>query len=266
LEDIMTPSKSNGEGSNSKTVLSNAGLLLAGAGIGWLVGLSATPVVSIVITSAIGTAAAVVTAMSGLENQGAGSVGAWRVRTWPMAWFIIGLVIGSLFGVTARNQSWLGSDLSGEITKWTNLGLDANEVTQKFFAIQYPASERSQDDSWLTSSGITATAILSSEVKMWTDVGLSGVEVARRLFEIKYPATQATAAPAPLDLNPTQAGVLFDVIVGDECDELLGLEGNDLRRSLQSSTVQQLRGLTDVIVDDEMLKEVVEVLCVAESS
>jgi hypothetical protein len=44
-------------------------LLIIGVGIGWLIGLSVSPVVSIVITSVAGSAAAIVVALSGLEGK-----------------------------------------------------------------------------------------------------------------------------------------------------------------------------------------------------
>ena len=46
-----------------------AALVVTGFGIGWLAGLSVSPVVSIVLTSVTGVAAAAVTALSGLKEE-----------------------------------------------------------------------------------------------------------------------------------------------------------------------------------------------------
>ena len=48
--------------SNRSKLLRYLGISVTGSGIGWLVGLSASPVVSIVITSITGSAAAIIAA------------------------------------------------------------------------------------------------------------------------------------------------------------------------------------------------------------
>lgn len=211
-------------------------LLITGLGIGWLVGLSVSPVVSIVITSVTGSAAAIVAALSGLEekpealeatNRGQPIRTRWSVNPLPLTILVIGILVGSAFGVRARNQSWLGSAVAGEITQWTRAGL--------------------------------------------TGPGWSPEEIARKLFESRYLAsgvltnTVTTSAPS---ISPV-GGYLF-AVDATECKRLLGAvdvarQGADdsvLRAELSSSTNQQLWQLPVIITDTTVLQNVVEqVLC-----
>jgi hypothetical protein len=109
----------------SKTITYLA-LLLTGAGIGWLAGLSVSPVISVIITSITGAAAALVAALAGLDAKPDPAEGEMPLRKlpanispYPLAALIAGIVVGSIFGVRARNHHWLGSEISSEIAKWT---------------------------------------------------------------------------------------------------------------------------------------------------
>lgn len=120
---------------------------IIGLGIGWMVGLAISPVVSIVLTSVMGTVAAIIAAASGLattdatEPQGApAQASRWIVNPLPTAILIIGIFIGSLFGIRARNANWLGQTPQAEITRWRNAGLEISdsEIVARLFAQEYP--------------------------------------------------------------------------------------------------------------------------------
>lgn len=129
-----------------------ASLLITGIGIGWLIGLSVSPVVSIVITSVTGSAAAVVAVLSGLEKERQ-----WSVNPWPLAVLIAGLVSGSMIGIEARNQDWLGRDITAEVNKWTapDLGLPKTEVVNRIFEATYPAGGNKDAPAGRTNPGNT---------------------------------------------------------------------------------------------------------------
>ena len=119
--------------------------MVTGAGIGWLVGLSVSPVISIVITSIIGSAAAVIAAVSGLDIRDRDSDKADKrlsldsrsLDPVPIATLVIGLVIGSYFGIQARTYEWLEPDISLVHEKWVNLGLSEKEVRDAMFKNEF---------------------------------------------------------------------------------------------------------------------------------
>lgn len=126
-------------------------LLITGAGIGWLLGLAVSPVVASVITTVLGSAAAVIAGLSGVESQNR-----IRVDPWPVAILVIGLLIGSITGIQARNQDWLGRDITTDIRRWKAAGLSLSEadIARRLFDNTYPVTGvESAGDSPVVKSG-----------------------------------------------------------------------------------------------------------------
>ncbi len=196
-----------------------------GFGIGWLMSLSVSPVASIVITSVVGSAAAVVATLSGQGKTSTGEGDAptgptaprVQVSPLPIAILVAGIVFGSVVGIITRNVDLFGSDRlqdpSAEIARWTNLGIDQKQVVQRLFQYRYPGSD----------SGSSATALVQKSGTTYLFAGTS-----------------------------------------NECDTLQSLSGNSLRAELKSSTTAPLRKLPDIVNDDAALGRIVkEVICVA---
>lgn len=220
----------------SKQFKSITCLLITGLGIGWLVGLSVSPVVSIVITSVTGSVAAIIAALSGLKdksdlievaNKDQTFQSILSVNPLPLTILVVGILVGSAYGIRARNQSWLGSAVAGEVTQWTQAGL--------------------------------------------TGPGWTREEIARKLFESRYISggamTNTVTTSVPF-VNPV-GGYLFAVDAA-ECKRLLGSvdlakqrsDDTLLREELASSTNSQLWALPVIITDTTVLQGVVEqVLC-----
>ena len=205
--------------------LKNSYLWITGLGIGGLLGLSVSPVVSIVITSVAGSASAIIAALSGLEevrldkvapeNKPQTSFPPRKINPLPLALLVVGILMGALAGIKARNQSLLGSDVSTEVTKWTQVGLKQEDVVRQLFANQY----------------ITSTLATKAEPKTLSPLGTV-------LFAEK--ASECTTLRAAALRSPSDT----------------------LIRALRSSTVKQLRTLPDIVPNPETLKTIVEnVLC-----
>ena len=161
--------------SNRSKSLSYFGLLFTGGGIGWLVGLSISPVVSIVITSVTGSAAAIIAAMSGIAQlesdkkdvdiQKAG----WNINPLPLSILVIGLVAGTILGILVRNNSLFGSDISIEVQKWSQAGLiqagiSEHDIVHRIFESQYPSPNQSvSSDSRNIPEGGTVLFMVSTE-------------------------------------------------------------------------------------------------------
>ena len=100
------------------------GIVLAGLSIGWLAGLSASPVVQGVLTAILGLAGSCVTLLVGLEprlssgkrsNDSPNAPSAGRVawlpaaRVGPIVALTVALAAGASLGVFARTHDWLGT-------------------------------------------------------------------------------------------------------------------------------------------------------------
>lgn len=144
-------------------------LIIIGFGIGWLAGLSVSPVVSIIITSIIGVSITLASVLSGLKSGAVQPEGAantqtssdWNATPVPIALIILGLVIGSILGIVVRNWNLLGSDIRPEIQKWTDAGLKLpeEEIALRLFNREYLSKETPSET---TEKSKTAGTILFS--------------------------------------------------------------------------------------------------------
>lgn len=199
----METSKSEQEGS----WLTYAGLaiplLITGFGVGWLVGLSVSPVVSIVITSVVGSVAGIVGGLSGLEEQPK-----WKINPWPIALLILGMVLGSVFGIQARTKDWLGTNISDEIAMWQTTGLQIppEEIAARLFERAYPGDSES-----------SAPAVLPAEFQMASSTVLfSGAVSAEECDSFRF----LTGADLRLELETSTNDKLpqLAAMIGDDND------------------------------------------------
>jgi hypothetical protein len=200
------------------------GLLAIGAGIGWLLGMSTSPVLSIVITSLTGAAGAVIAVLSGLEDYKAPAPTgpddkpvsiSRRVHVAPLVALVIGIVAGAMFGLWSRSSGWLGTDLDAEVSKWTKHGRTEQEVTAALFAAAFPTPDSGQ-----------------APIRPWSD---------------------------------DQVGVLFSSYaeLSAACPSLLILDGADLRKQAQGSSLETVQRIAAVVEDPSVLKAVLEAVCPA---
>jgi hypothetical protein len=118
-------------------------LIVIGLGIGWLTGMSATPVVSIVITALVGAISSVAAIATGIrgylkkakKDSSTGSIliDSASILPVPFAWIVFGIIVGSCFGIYSRTHNWLGMDIYKEVEIWEDLGLEKDFVTKSLF-------------------------------------------------------------------------------------------------------------------------------------
>jgi hypothetical protein len=257
------------------TFVFSGALLLAGCGLGWLMGLSTTPVVAGVITALMTSAAAILGALGGVQSESgaapsadAGAEGGlppWntRINPLPLAFLALGIVVGSIFGIRARNLNWLGSDVANELQKWTNAGLAKEDVAQRLFENSFPAQGYSGSPVWAIRDAAQISQTLATEVGMWDALGLDRKQVAQKLFDLRYPAASSTTPRELGKLTPTSttASVLFEAWA-TACDESLGYDSRDLRNwMINVSGVVEFAEFAKANDDPQKLKAFVERLC-----
>lgn len=241
-------------------------LMVIGIGIGWLAGLSVSPVISVVITSVIGVAAATVTALSGLKSESSKAEPSQtlhlQVEVWPLAVLVFFVVIGSGLGIVARNRHLFGSDVSSEIKKWTDEDVPRDAVIDRLFGSTETYSPPYVD---------SITGTLQLEIDRWTSLGITETRVVNRLFEQHFSIGSATPSVNPVAADTdSRLGTYLFAASSRECTRLLAAANmaaalnNDglLVDALRNSTVTQLRTLPDLVADREALTLIVEqVLC-----
>jgi hypothetical protein len=122
-------------------------LLVSGLGIGWLMGLSASPILYSVVTSLLGLVVAVSGALAGVdlelpshEQEGARPkqrVVLSLVNPLPIVALILGVVAGASVGIYGRTNDWLGPQPGRLIARWEQFGLSRREIATQAFTSLY---------------------------------------------------------------------------------------------------------------------------------
>jgi len=143
-----------------KDPLSIISLLIIGLGVGWLAGLSVSPVATILISGLLAITIAIVGVISisltyqNDKDKTIRSVGfkaAEKISIGLLALIVFGIALGVSLGICARTHNFLGGDstfngLHKEINelhshcnnKWAELGIDKKVVAQRILDKYYP--------------------------------------------------------------------------------------------------------------------------------
>jgi len=219
--------------------LSGFSLTLSGTAIGWLVGLSASPIVHLVITSVLATSAAIVGALAGLEPPRAQDAEAKqpdhatsrfrKINPIPLALLLFGLMPGVALGLVARTHEWFGADPQRLVKQWSNVGIDKSKIAERLFDNLYPRIVAKTN------------------------------EVNDKPYGKK---TDKKEDEADSKITPSvHGGQLFANVPPSECTLLMAaLSPEDLRRTMKGSSVAQIREFERRCKDNSSLQAAVDIL------
>jgi|GEM_PF-4878516 len=242
-------------------------LLVIGFGIGWLTGMSASPVVNIVIAAIVGVIAAFSPGRDAKETTDitSGIIGKLGIMTFiQLAWVVGGIVIGTTVGLTVRTHNLLSTipgmprntALSMEVQTWAELTqLDENTIAKRLFANTYPyrdySFEMSPDD-------------VQGTIDFWSSTGISETLTAKRLFSLYYPSEATSPNPVtPKDKTDISADFLPSLLYGASGSVCQSLKKNiilydgNLQQALQyTPSLRILSTITDTARLDTFLNTV----------
>lgn len=132
-------------------------ILITGTALGWLIGMTASPVTQGVIATLLAAIVGLVTALAGMkfDQTRPDALGAdTRNRIFikgidplPVMALVLGIALGAALGIYTRSHNLLGSeadagiDPAQVIAKYAPLGLDEKVIAQRLFDIEYPAGK-----------------------------------------------------------------------------------------------------------------------------
>jgi hypothetical protein len=123
---------------------------IAGLGLGWLVGMSVSPVIQGIITALTG----LIVMVTGLFSQGDrkhndsekdGFPVGLRIQPAVVGTLTLGIVLGAVFGILTRTNNWLGKSDSAIVAEWESLGLERKDVAGRLFEYRFPKTSASED-------------------------------------------------------------------------------------------------------------------------
>lgn len=120
-------------------------LVAAGVSVGWLTGMSVSPVVQGVVTALVGVITAVLAALAGLKASGREGQQPDRLQKIvpspiPIALAMTGIALGAALGVFTRTHAWLAPSTADTIEEWQAYDIQNSPVARRLFAQAHPAA------------------------------------------------------------------------------------------------------------------------------
>jgi hypothetical protein len=248
-------------------------LLLSGFGLGWLVGLSVSPVIQIILASLVAVVVSLSSALAGLrpseseeekdDSQGAKSdntQGRKARRLFPIILdplpvmtMVIGLACGASVGIYARANGWMSARTNIYVEEWKDTGLTPKEITTRVFDSLYPPPQV-----------VTPGTQDSTPANPQTNQNDSGVQPAQ------IPATPQTGQQkeknvgtpkseqkptATAERHASYRDTILFTVSSDQCTRLRNAEEEDeLRREMASSNDDYLVSLSRTCKSYECLR------------
>lgn len=272
-------------------------LIVIGFGVGWLMGLTTTPVVSIVITALVGAFTSVAAIAIGVRrwvqltaNDSSKSsdsdkeepppeepkddeentpkspaealIEAASVLPTPLALIVLGLILGVSVGLRARSHDWFGLPVASEVKVWTDLGLDQATAVQKIFERRLGSNLQEPEIDW------------EAEVKKWVDLENSNKDnednkkIVEKLFEKRLEqlspsdtaaSSSETAPTAAISVTTLPSTTPYSNPIKD-CSRLKNALDKNLSVEMGESE-RAWRRIAENITDSAILREIVNGLC-----
>jgi hypothetical protein len=260
-------------------------LLISGVGIGWLIGLSVSPIIHIIITSLIALVVSVTGALAGIkvdEKEDSADDGKSKrkvqveVNPLPLMFMIIGLVIGSSLGVYARTNGWLGPDPNGFVEKWKDTELTKQEISRRLFDDLYPVRAGStnpvnaggssianvQSNEPAIGPGASTENIHGSTVTASGNAGVTGANPSPRKESGTSTGKSEASASSDSALAKSKVSALFNVDA-DDCADFRVARDEELRGVMNSGvgSNEKARRMIEQCPDIKCLRDIVKQIC-----
>ena len=141
-------------------VLNIVSLVLCGTSIGWLIGLSASPVIQTVISSLLAVITSILTLLFSLQDgklKDKISDNLGVINVFPLAVFLLGLSLAATIGIYARSNDWFGVNPQTFERKWEFKDKDSSGIIKSLY------NEIHNQDSKATNSIYKGVLFNSSE-------------------------------------------------------------------------------------------------------
>jgi len=120
--------------------LNTISLFICGISIGWLIGLSISPVIQTVIGSILAIITSVITLLFSLQDGSIkdklnDKIGV--INTLPLAVFLFGLSFSATIGIYARTNDWFGVNPLGFKNRWELKDRDSSGIVQNLYNSLY---------------------------------------------------------------------------------------------------------------------------------
>ena len=254
-------------------------LLVSGLALGWLVGLSASPVIQTILASLIAVVVSITGALAGLSSSDADKEsGSSSEATenapkpsnvqkrlpalldpMPVMLMVVGLACGASIGIYARTNDWLGARTNSLVEEWKDTGLSSKEITTRVFDSLYPPPTPVKSETQDTANPTPASNPNTNTNQSISPVNTTSPTRERDRSEATSKSTRPI--PQPPVKNEVRRGILFTASL-EECQRLRNAEDyEELRREMVSTKDNNLVSLAKTCKTLECLQAGVNKAC-----
>jgi hypothetical protein len=151
---------------NKVSFVTSVCLAVAAASVGWLIGLSTSPVLHVIVGSVVALVLSVVCSFAGVqlrtvpteEHSNADSMPhgppktGTTVNPLPIAIFSLRLALGATVGIVARTNELFGPNVGKFVRRWQGVGLSDAELKRRLFDQLYQPAPRDRTDTHIQNS------------------------------------------------------------------------------------------------------------------
>jgi hypothetical protein len=262
-----------------KKLLAPLSLFVSGLCVGWLIGLSISPVLQTVLTSVLALVTGAVSILAGLSVADGDSGDKPRrrrvkVTPVPVAMLVLGIAIGAPFGIHARTNLWFGPNAkaASELT-----GIPEKEINKRAYEQLYPPTTGADEASTGETGGTVnpkgeagegpkgnENASVAKQQANENSSVAAGEEGQKKRPSAEPQKKSDIPRPAPAARQPSPAaiaGLFNEELPKNECDVLLSLRGPQLRREMEQYNSKSKAIAASVSDNEKLLSMVREVIC-----
>jgi hypothetical protein len=245
-------------------------LLIIGVSLGWLVGLSVSPVLYIILGGVITLIVGAVGILVGLDQDSGNKNGsdsdkdskllsfhkrAISISPLPLALLILGLGIGACAGIYARTNAVFGPNPQKFAQKWAGTGLNEKIIQQRLFDQLYPPAGIIENPNNLGNSSPQNGGSTGTNEHNPDTITPSAVNSAKA----NQAAAHQSEKGSPI-ASQYSAGLY--AVTADECGEMRLKHGEELRTILKSVKNERIAKLVDKCqYNDDCLEIMKELVC-----
>ena len=243
----MTEQKDHSE--KVKEALRTISLLIIGLGVGWLAGLSVSPVATILISGLLGVAIAIVGIISisltyrDDQDKTIRSVGfkaAEKISIGSLALIVFGIALGVSIGIWVRTHNVLGV-------------ISVEKQDNSFTKLQEELTQLKEQEGTGEQKG------------KWKDLDIPLSDIAQRIIDKHYPKGDAVNKSAATNSGENQEtdSILYNTKAASPCDTLQSVTDPSYRRgyikTMDKKRDNRFTGLDKL--DDKQLDERIRSIC-----
>jgi hypothetical protein len=214
-------------------------LLIGGLALGWLVGLSVSPVLHLIVASILSLAVAATSALAGIRlkadecehpSDESGSMvsdfSIRRVNLLPLGLLTAAIATGASMGIFARTNNLLGLYPAIAAKRWADAGMANPEIKKRMFDAIYSSSD-------IPSHGL----------------------------QQQQPSDKNGGNKGEGPQNPLVSGASLYAVDATQCNLLDGKDGDDLKTALIGLGNESTRAAVSKCTSKDCFQAIREVLC-----